>query len=96
MFCTGKTFSEALSDMKPMVKNPGAYQDVVEQKRVVFPVLMETSSIIRSFLIKYPEQIHNMNSLMKKIDRISFDLAKEDPDQIEQMNEKLKRMLEIK
>lgn len=96
MFCTGKTFSEAMVDMRSMVKNPGAYQDVIEQKKVVFPFLLDTSTIIRNFLILHPEEIGNMNGLLKKIDKISFDLAKEDPDKIERMNEKLKKMLESK
>jgi hypothetical protein len=79
-----------------MVKNPVAYQDVIEQKRVAFPILLNTSVIIREFLLKNPGQIDNMSGLLKKIDRISFESSKEDPDKIERLNEKLKKMLESK
>jgi len=85
-----------MQEMKEMVKNPGAYHDIVDQKRVAFPILVETSEIIRTFLIKNPEQMKNMNNILKKIDRISFELAKEDADKIEEMNKKLKNILGVK
>lgn len=93
MACTDKTFAEAMQEMKDMVKNPGAYQDVIDQKRAAFPILVETSEILRNFLKENPEQLKNMTNLLKKIDRISFDMAKEDADKIEEMNQKLKKML---
>jgi len=96
MFCAGKTFSEAMVEMRELVKNPGAYQDVIEHKKVVFPHLMDTSNIIREFLKENPSQIDNLNNLMKKVDRISFETSKEDPDKIQQMNEKLKKILRLK
>lgn len=96
MFCTDKTFSEAMVEMRDLVKNPGAYQDIVEHKKVILPFLMDTSLIIRNFLKENPEQIDNMTSLLKKIDRISFELSKEEPEQVEKMNEKLKKLLESK
>ena len=96
MLCAEKTFSEAMVEMRGMVKNPGAYQDVIEQKRATFPVLLDTSSILRSFLLNNPDQLDNMTGLLRKIDRISFDLQKEDPDKIENMNNKLRKMLESK
>jgi hypothetical protein len=96
MFCTGKTFSEAMVEMRDLVKNPGAYQDVIEHKKVVFPHLMDTSLLIREFLIQNPDQVDNLNSLMKKIDKISFETSKEDPDKIQQMNQKLKNILGLK
>ena len=37
-----------------------------------------------------------MTNLLRKIDRISFDMAKEDADKIEEMNQKLKKMLGAK
>jgi len=96
MSCADKTFAEAMQEMKDMVKNPGAYQDVIDQKRAAFPILVETSEIIRKFLIENPDQMSNMTTLLKKIDRISFEMAKEDADKIEEMNQKLKNMLGIK
>lgn len=96
MSCADKTFAEAMQEMKEMVKNPGAYHDIVDQKRVAFPILVETSEIIRTFLIENPEQMKNMTNILKKIDRISFDLAKEDADKIEEMNKKLKNILGVK
>jgi hypothetical protein len=83
-------------EMRELVKNPGAYQDVIEHKKVVFPHLMDTSNIIREFLKENPSQIDNLNNLMKKVDRISFETSKEDPDKIQQMNEKLKKILRLK
>lgn len=96
MSCADKTFAEAMQEMKEMVKNPGAYHDIVDQKRAAFPILIETSEIIRAFLIKNPEQMKNMTNILKKIDRISFELAKEDADKIEEMNKKLKNILGAK
>jgi DNA primase len=96
MLCASKTFSEAMVEMRSMVKNPGIYQDVIEQKRAAFPILLGTSSIIREYLISNPDQIDNMTGLLKKIDRISFEISKDDPDKIEKMNERLKKMLESK
>jgi DNA primase len=96
MSCADKTFAEAMQEMKELVKNPGAYQDIVDQKRAAFPILVETSEIIRKFLIENPDQMNNMTTLLKKIDRISFEMAKEDADKIEEMNHKLKKMLGIK
>jgi hypothetical protein len=96
MSCADKTFAEAMQEMKEMVKNPGAYHDIVDQKRVAFPILVETSEIIRAFLIENPEQMKNMTNILKKIDRISFELAKEDADKIEEMNKKLKNILGVK
>jgi DNA primase len=96
MSCADKTFAEAMQEMKELVKNPGAYQDIVDQKRAAFPILVETSEIIRKFLIENPDQMSNMTTLLKKIDRISFEMAKEDADKIEEMNHKLKKMLGIK
>lgn len=92
MICSGKTFSEAMQDLKDLVKTPGAYHDVVDQKKIVFPVLIRTSEIIREFLINNPEQLPNITNLLKKVDKISFDTAKEDPDKIEEMNIKLKKI----
>lgn len=96
MSCADKTFAEAMQEMKEMVKNPGAYQDVIDQKRAAFPILVDTSKILRDFLKENPEQLKNMTNLLRKIDRISFDLAKEDTDKIEDMNQKLKKMLGAK
>lgn len=96
MSCADRTFAEAMQEMKELVKNPGAYQDIVDQKRAAFPILVETSEIIRKFLIENPDQMNNMTTLLKKIDRISFEMAKEDADKIEEMNHKLKKMLGIK
>lgn len=96
MSCADKTFAEAMQEMKDMVKNPGAYQDVIDQKRAAFPILVETSEIVRNFLKENPEQLKNMTNLLRKIDRISFDMAKEDADKIEEMNQKLKKMLGAK
>ncbi len=94
MFCTGKTFIEALTEMKSMVKTPGAYSDVVDQKKVMFPVFVDTSSIIREFLTKYPDQLDKMTGLLQKIDKLSFESSKEDFDKITKMNIKLRKMLE--
>ena len=96
MSCADKTFAEAMQEMKEMVKNPGAYHDIVDQKWAAFPILVETSEIIRAFLIKNPEQMKNMTNILMKIDRISFELAKEDADKIEEMNKKLKNILGAK
>lgn len=96
MSCADKTFAEAMQEMKDMVKNPGVYQDVIDQKRAAFPILVETSEIVRNFLKENPEQLKNMTNLLRKIDRISFDMAKEDADKIEEMNQKLKKMLGAK
>lgn len=96
MSCADKTFAEAMQEMKEMVKNPGAYHDIVDQKRVAFPIFVETSEIVRTFLKENPEQLKNMTNLLRKIDRISFDMAKEDADKIEEMNQKLKKMLGVK
>jgi hypothetical protein len=95
MSCAGKTFSEAMVEMRDLVKNPGAYQDVVEHKKVIFPFLMDTSTILRNFIRENPNQLDNMNSLLKKIDRISFEMSKDDPDKIEKMNLKLKKILGV-
>jgi hypothetical protein len=94
--CTDKTFAEALQDLKPLVKNPGTYQDTIDQKKVTFPVLLKTSEMLREFLIKNPEQLENMTTLLRKIDKISFEVSKDDSDKIEEMNVKLKKMLESK
>lgn len=96
MMCTNKTFPEALQDLKPLVKNPGTYQDTIDQKKVTFPVLLKTSEILREFLINNPEQLENMTTLLRKIDKISFEVSKDDSDKIEEMNVKLKKMLESK
>lgn len=96
MLCSNKEFNEAWQDLSAMVKVPGKYQDVVDQKRIVFPLLLESSKIIREHLIRHPEALHEMTGLLKKIDKLSFDTAKENPEKIQEMNTKLKAMLEDK
>lgn len=93
MICSGKTFLESIREMKELVETPGAYQDVVDQKKVVFPILVRTSEIIRRFLIDNPDQIERISALLKKVDRVSFETAKEDPGKIEKMNAKLQQLL---
>lgn len=94
MLCADKEFSEAFQDLKEMVKVPGKYQDVVTQKKVVFPLLLDSSKIIREYLTKHPDQLDEMTNLLKKVDKLSFDTATEDPEKIKEMNIKLKAMLE--
>jgi len=96
MLCSGKEFGDAFRDLKEMVRVPGKYQDVVDQKKIVFPLLLESSNIIRRFLIQHPDQLDKMTGLLKKIDKLSFDTAKEDPDKIFEMNNKLRALLEEK
>ena len=96
MSCSGKTFADAMQDLKDQVKSHGNYQHTIDQKKVTFPVLLKTSEILREFLIKNPEQIGNMTTLLRKIDKISFEESKDDSEKIEEMNVKLKKMLESK
>jgi hypothetical protein len=95
MLCSNKNFSDALKDLKELVKVPGKYQDVVEQKKVVFPFQVETSEIIRNFLIKNPKKIKEIEGLLKKIDQL-METNKENPEKIQIMNEKLMKFLEEK
>lgn len=96
MLCSQKEFGDAFRDLKEMVKVPGKYQDVVDQKKIAFPMLLDSSGIIRRFLVGHPDQLDKMTGLLKKIDKISFDTAKEDPDKIIEMNKKLRALLEDK
>jgi DNA primase len=93
MFCTGKTFSEAMNELKELVKSPGTYQDSVIKKRAVFPLLVESSEIIRNFLLENPKSMKDIDEFLKKVDQVSFDESKEDADRIESMNKKIKEIL---
>ena len=93
MSCSGKTFAEAMQDLKDQVKSHGNYQEVVEKKRATFTLLLDTSELIRSFLIKNPNRMKEMTAFLKKVDSISFDESKEDADKIERMNKKIEKML---
>jgi DNA primase len=95
MLCSEKNFSDALKDLKELVAIPGKYQDVVEQKKIVFPFQVDTSEIIRNFLIKNPEKINKIDHILRKIDVLS-EIHKDDPDKIKNMNEKLINFLEGK
>jgi DNA primase len=95
MLCSEKNFSDALKDLKELVAIPGKYQDVVEQKKIVFPLQVDTSEIIRNFLIKNPEKINKIDHILRKIDVLS-EIHKDDPDKIKNMNEKLINFLEGK
>jgi DNA primase len=93
MMCADKSFAEAIQEMRPMVKSPGTYQDVVDQKRAVTPILISSSEIIRSFLISNPEKIDDLTPMLKKLDGIYFDSSKEDAELFERINLKIKKIL---
>lgn len=95
MLCTEKNFSDALKDLKSLVKVPGKYLDVLEQKKVVFPFQVETSEIIRNFLVKNPKKIKEMEGLLKRLDNLT-EIYKDNPEKIKLMNQKLLKFLEEK
>lgn len=96
MFCTGKNFSESMKDLREMVKDPGIYSDLVEQKKATFPILLESSEILRTFLKENPDKLSdkNFNKLLYKLDNLSFEKYQDDPEKIMEMNQKLKKLLE--
>lgn len=93
MMCTDKTFAEAIQDLKPLVKSPGTYQDVIEQKRVTTPILIASSQIIREFLISNSDRIEDLTPMLKKLDHLYFESGKDDPEYLENINLKLKKTL---
>jgi len=94
MMCSSKDFRESFIELSGWVEDPGKYAKKNVQKQTELSVLLDNSIIIRNFLIKNPDKLKDIDSLLKKIDKAIFEDHKDDSEYISRLNNKLQIKME--
>jgi DNA primase len=94
ILCSGKPFVDAINILKPRVNSNLVSEESAEKIDANnFPILLETSNILRKAIQTNPEDLIFFNKLMKQMDEQLLNVSSDDTELPEKIHNKVKQIL---
>jgi DNA primase len=78
ILCTGKTFSDSITDLSKMIDPSNVKKTLSAEKQSIFPIMLEISNLFRQTQIANPKDLVWISKLMKRTDSYILKLDRYD------------------